>query len=152
MAALRFRGGSLFSRGARNSFSLLPSRLNPKHDPSSLLLPSLLVSSRGIAHKLFVGGISFYTTEDTLSEAFSQFGQVIEAKLVMDQATNKPKGFGFVKFASEEEAQKAIAEMNGKVLNGRVIYVEKAISKTKPTFHKGTWPIARAPPKPWEVD
>ncbi|XP_078157296.1 small RNA-binding protein 11, chloroplastic-like [Carex rostrata] len=151
MAALRFRGGSLFSWGGRNSFSLLFSRLNPKHDPSSLLLPSLLVSCRGIAHKLFVGGVSFYTTEDTLSEAFSQFGQVIEAKLVMDQATNKPKGFGFVKFASEEEAQKAIAEMNGKVLNGRVIYVEKAKTTTKPTCQKG-WPIARGPSKPWEVD
>lgn len=47
---------------------------------------------------------------------------VISAKLVMDQATNKPKGFGFVKFASEEEAQKAIAEMNGKVKGKFLMY------------------------------
>ncbi|KAJ4753294.1 RNA-binding family protein [Rhynchospora pubera] len=149
MAALRFRGASLFSRGGSNSFSLLTT-INPKPNPSSILLPSLLVSRRCISHKLFVGGISFYTSDDTLSEAFSQFGQVIEAKVVMDQATNKPKGFGFVKFASEEEAQKAIAEMNGKVLNGRVIYVEKA--KVKPAYHEGTRPIPRGPPRPWEVD
>lgn len=71
MAALSFRGGSLFSRGGRNSFSLLLSRLNPKHDPSSLLLPSLLVSSRGIAHKLFVGGV------DPILFSFSQLFYLI---------------------------------------------------------------------------
>lgn len=103
-----------------------------------------LFSSRGIAYKLFVGGLSFYTTEKTLSEAFAQFGQVIEAKIVMDRVSDRSKGFGFVTFAAEDEAQKALTEMNGKVLNGRVIFVDN--SKDKPRFD-GAVPIARGPPE-----
>nr|CAD1836759.1 unnamed protein product [Ananas comosus var. bracteatus] len=125
---------------------------NPNPNPRPLL-PFQLVSSRGIAHKLFVGGnrliyhklLSFYTTEDGLSEAFSQCGQVIEATIIMDKATERSKGFGFVTFASEDEAQKALTEMNGKVLNGRVIFVDNA--KAKPTYDNAR-PIARGPPEP----
>nr|CAD1836778.1 unnamed protein product [Ananas comosus var. bracteatus] len=124
----------------------LPLLRNPNPNPNPRpLLPFQLVSSRGIAHKLFVGGLSFYTTEDGLSEAFSQCGQVIEATIIMDKATERSKGFGFVTFASEDEAQKALTEMNGKVLNGRVIFVDNA--KAKPTYDNAR-PIARGPPEP----
>ncbi|KAF8397940.1 hypothetical protein HHK36_016866 [Tetracentron sinense] len=112
---------------------------------SSLLPPSQLIFCRGIASKLFVGGLSFYTTESALSEAFSQFGQVIEAKIIMDRVSDRSKGFGFVTFASEDEAQKAVTEMNGKVLNGRIVFVDKA--KPSPRFSDGI-PIARGPPEP----
>ncbi|KAF5750540.1 cold-inducible RNA-binding protein [Tripterygium wilfordii] len=109
-----------------------------------LLPPVLFTCCRGITTKLFVGGLSFYTTEDGLSEAFSQCGQVIEAKIVMDRVSDKSKGFGFITFASEDEAQKAITEMNGKALNGRVIFVDIA----KPKTSYGGMPIARGPPEP----
>ncbi|KAK9122835.1 hypothetical protein Sjap_012437 [Stephania japonica] len=109
--------------------------------------PSQLVFNRGISSKLFVGGLSFYTTEKYLAEAFSQFGQVVEAKIVMDRVSDRSKGFGFVTFASEDEAQKAIEEMNGKVLNGRVVFVDTA----KPTRFSERMPIARGPPEPFEV-
>ncbi|GMI71074.1 small RNA-binding protein 11 [Hibiscus trionum] len=111
--------------------------------PSSLIPPTFLISYRGIASKLFVGGLSFYTTENGLSDAFSQYGQVMEAKIVMDRVSDRSKGFGFVTYASEDEAEKAIAEMNGKDLNGRVIFVDYA--KPKHNFGGGM-PIARGPP------
>ncbi|XP_034693408.1 small RNA-binding protein 11, chloroplastic [Vitis riparia] len=113
--------------------------------PSFLLPPALLICCRGIASKLFVGGLSFYTTEKGLSEHFSQYGQVVEAKIVMDRVSDRSKGFGFVTFASEEEAQKARTEMDGKELNGRTIFVDYA--KPRADFGGGI-PIARGPPEP----
>ncbi|XP_022766080.1 small RNA-binding protein 11, chloroplastic [Durio zibethinus] len=116
---------------------------NPKH--SSLIPPTLLICRRGIASKLFVGGLSFYTTEKGLLEAFSQYGQVMEAKIITDRVSDKSKGFGFVTYASQDEAEKAIAEMNGKELSGRVIFVDYA----KPKHNVGGgMPIARGPPDP----
>ncbi|XVF07609.1 hypothetical protein REPUB_Repub06bG0154000 [Reevesia pubescens] len=114
---------------------------NPK--PSSLIPTTLLIFHRGIASKLFVGGLSFCTTEKGLLEAFSQYGQVMEAKVVTDRVSDKSKGFGFVTYAAVDEAEKARAEMNGKDLNGRVIFVDYA--KPKHNFGGGM-PIARGPP------
>ncbi|KAI4300519.1 hypothetical protein L6164_033888 [Bauhinia variegata] len=112
----------------------------------SSFIPSVrIIFCRGIAYKLFVGGLSSYTTEKGLSEAFSQQGQVIEAKIVTDRVSDRSKGFGFVTFASEDEAENAIAGMNGKALNGRVIFVDYA--KPKSNFGEGM-PIARGPPEP----
>ncbi|KAI5674393.1 hypothetical protein M9H77_14757 [Catharanthus roseus] len=79
--------------------------------------PSSFVPRRFIASKLFVGGLSFYTTEKGLSETFAQYGQVIEAKIPMDRVSGRSKGFGFVTYASEDEAEKAIKELNGKEFN-----------------------------------
>ncbi|CAL5387337.1 hypothetical protein ACSBR2_002613 [Camellia fascicularis] len=115
-------------------------------NPSSLLPPlSLFISRRGIASKLFVGGLSFYTTDKGLLEAFSQYGQVIEAKIVMDRVSDRSKGFGFVTFALQDEAEKAKEEMDGKTLNGRVVFVDYA--KPQTNFGGGV-PIARGPPEP----
>lgn len=112
---------------------------------TGLLPPALLICSRGIASKLFVGGISFCTTENALSEVFSQYGQVVEAKVVTDRVSGKSKGFGFVTFASVDEAHKALTEMNGKAVNGRVIFVDHA--KPKTSFREEI-PMARGPPEP----
>ncbi|XP_074364710.1 small RNA-binding protein 11, chloroplastic-like isoform X2 [Apium graveolens] len=91
-------------------------------------------------------GLSFYTTDNGLSEAFSQYGQVVEATVVIDRVSDRSKGFGFVTFASEDEADKAVTEMNGKQLNGRVIFVDHA--KPRARFDDGGMPIARGPPEP----
>ncbi|MBA0729460.1 hypothetical protein Golax_025932 [Gossypium laxum] len=69
----------------------------------------------------------------------------MEAKIITDRVSDKSKGFGFVTYASEDEAEKAIAEMNGKDLNGRVIFVDYAKAKLA---IGGGMPIARGPPDP----
>ncbi|XP_031378848.1 small RNA-binding protein 11, chloroplastic [Punica granatum] len=115
----------------------------------SIAPPALLICCRGIVSKLFVGGLSFYTTENALAEAFSQYGQVVEAKIVMDRVSDRSKGFGFITFASEDEAHNAVTEMNGKTLNGRMIFVDYA----KPRAGSGGgMPIARGPPEPLASD
>ncbi|KAL9687303.1 hypothetical protein QQ045_031703 [Rhodiola kirilowii] len=95
------------------------------------LRPTLLTLCRGVVSKLFVGGLSVYTTENGLTEAFSQFGQVVEAKIVMDKVTGKSKNFGFVNSHQVE-------------LIGRTIYVDYAKPKTE--FGSTGMPIARRPP------
>lgn len=71
----------------------------------------------------FAAGLSFSSTEKKIVEAFSEFGEVIEAKIVMDKARKRPKGYGFVTFAKKDAAEKACEGMNGKLLDGRAIYV-----------------------------
>ncbi|HEY3762550.1 MAG TPA: RNA-binding protein [Verrucomicrobiae bacterium] len=77
-------------------------------------------------NKLFVGNLSFKTTENDLQDAFSAHGTVTETNLMVDRATNRPRGFGFVTMGSPEEAQKAIDAMNGKELDGRALTVNIA--------------------------
>lgn len=76
--------------------------------------------------KLFVGNISFNTTENDLQDAFAAHGAVTEANLMTDRMTGRPRGFGFVTMASAEEAQKAIQAMNGASLDGRNLTVNLA--------------------------
>ena len=76
--------------------------------------------------KLFVGNLSFNITENDLQDAFAAHGTVIEANLMMDRATGRPRGFGFVTMSSPEEAQKAIEALNGKELGGRALTVNIA--------------------------
>ncbi|XP_062172467.1 uncharacterized protein LOC133878005 [Alnus glutinosa] len=67
--------------------------------------------------QLFVSRMSFYTTNEQLKRLFSPFGVVTEARLVKDPRTERPKGFGFVTYESEAEAQKALKAMNGRVFS-----------------------------------
>ena len=76
--------------------------------------------------KLFVGNLSFNTTENDLQDAFAAHGTVIETNLMIDRATGRPRGFGFITMSSPEEAQKAIEAMNGASLDGRAITVNVA--------------------------
>jgi cold-inducible RNA-binding protein len=76
--------------------------------------------------KLFVGGLSWGTTDKSLEEAFSQAGKVDSAVVIVDRATQRSKGFGFVEMSTEEEAQTAIEMFNGKELDGRQIVVNEA--------------------------
>ncbi len=76
--------------------------------------------------KLFVGNLSFKTTENDLQDAFAAHGTVVEANLMMDRATGRPRGFGFVTMSTPEEAQKAIDAMNGASIDGRALTVNIA--------------------------
>ena len=77
-------------------------------------------------NKLFVGNLSFNTTENDLQDAFAAHGTVTETNLMVDRATNRPRGFAFVTMGTPEEAQKAITAMNGVQLDGRDITVNVA--------------------------
>ena len=79
-----------------------------------------------MSSKLFVGNLSFNTTENDLQDAFAAHGTVLETNLMMDRATGRPRGFGFVTMSSPEEAQKAIDALNGKDLGGRALTVNVA--------------------------
>jgi cold-inducible RNA-binding protein len=76
--------------------------------------------------KLFVGNLSFNTTENDLQDAFAAFGTVVETNLMMDRATGRPRGFGFITMSTPDEAQKAIEGMSGKELDGRALTVNLA--------------------------
>ena len=79
-----------------------------------------------MSNKLFVGNLSFETTENDLQDAFAAYGTVTEANLMMDRTTNRPRGFAFVTLSSGEEAQKAIDGLNGQSLGGRALTVNVA--------------------------
>jgi cold-inducible RNA-binding protein len=79
-----------------------------------------------MSNKLFVGNLSFNTTENELQDAFAAHGTVMEANLMMDRSTGRPRGFGFVTMSSPEEAQKAVEAMNGKSVDGRALTVNIA--------------------------
>ncbi|KAA0214679.1 MAG: RNA-binding protein [Leptolyngbya sp. PLA3] len=76
--------------------------------------------------KLYVGNLSFDTSESQLREMFAAHGQVTSASLVMDRETGRPRGFGFVEFADASQAQAAITALNGKNVNGRDLTVNEA--------------------------
>ena len=79
-----------------------------------------------MSNKLFVGNLSFNTTENDLQDAFAAFGTVTEANLMMDRETGRARGFGFITMSTPEEAKKAIEGMNGKSIDGRALTVNLA--------------------------
>ena len=80
---------------------------------------------------IYVGNLSYDTTEDDLRMAFERFGQVTSATLIKDKYTGKSRGFGFVEMASDEEAQAAIQGLNGTELTGRTLTVNEARPRTE---------------------
>jgi cold-inducible RNA-binding protein len=79
-----------------------------------------------MSNKLFVGNLSFNTTENALQDAFAAHGTVTETNLMMDRMSGRPRGFGFVTMSTPEEAQKAIEALNGAQLDGRALTVNIA--------------------------
>ena len=77
-------------------------------------------------NKLFVGNLSFNTTENDLQDAFAAHGTVLEANLMMDRATGRPRGFAFITMGTDAEAQKAMSAMNGATMDGRNLTVNIA--------------------------
>lgn len=80
---------------------------------------------------MFVGSLSWDTTDQTLRDAFKRFGEVVEAKVITERDSGRSRGFGFVTFADDEAGRNAISEMNGTELDGRTIRVDEA-SERKP--------------------
>ena len=79
-----------------------------------------------MAAKLFVGNLSFQATEEDLRELFAQAGTVETVRIITDQFTGRPRGFGFVEMATKEEAQKAIEMLNGRLFRDRNLVVDEA--------------------------
>ncbi|MDP2910142.1 MAG: RNA-binding protein [bacterium] len=79
-----------------------------------------------MAKKLYVGGLSYSTVEDSLKDLFAQAGAVESATVIIDRMSGRSKGFGFVEMSTEEDAQKAIEMFNGKEFEGRNITVNEA--------------------------
>lgn len=79
-----------------------------------------------MGNKLFVGGLAWGTDEDSLRQAFESFGSVREAKVIVDRETGRSRGFGFVTFEAEADAQAAIKGLDGSSLDGRNIRVNEA--------------------------
>ena len=89
-----------------------------------------------MATKLFVGGLSFAVNDNQLRDFFAAVGQVESAQVILDRSSNQSKGFGFVEMVSDQDAQKAIAELNGKELEGRAINVSVARPREeRPTYN-----------------
>ena len=82
-----------------------------------------------MAKKVFVGGLSWDTTDDGLRQAFASYGEITEAKVITDRATGRSRGFGFVTFAQDEEAKTAMTKMDGTILDGKTIKVNEAQEK-----------------------
>ncbi|NLD44082.1 MAG: RNA-binding protein [Chloroflexi bacterium] len=88
-----------------------------------------------MAKNLYVGNLSYSTTEDGLREAFAAYGEVSRVNIITDRETGRPRGFGFVEMATDDAAQAAVEGMNGQSLDGRQIRVAEA--NPRPSFDGG---------------
>ena len=79
-----------------------------------------------MSKKLFIGNIDWGSTEDDLRALFSTYGELEEVVIIVDKFSNRPKGFGFVTFVNDDDAAKAMSELNGHELNGRALVVNEA--------------------------
>lgn len=88
-----------------------------------------------MSKKIYVGNLSYSTTEETLRNQFSQFGEVETVTIIMDKITNRSKGFGFVEMTDDEAARDAISTLNQKDIDGRKVRVnESEERKSRPRF------------------
>jgi RNA recognition motif-containing protein len=95
----------------------------------SVLLILFLLCEISLMTKLYVGNLSFNTTEDSLRELFAQHGTVESAKLISDRDTGRPRGFGFVEMGNAD-ASRAMQALNGKEFEGRALRVNEAQERT----------------------
>lgn len=90
-----------------------------------------------MAKKLFVGNLSFQADEESMRELFSGIGEVLSVKIITDAGTGRPRGFGFVEMASEEDAQRAVESLNGSVFMDRQLSVSEAREQRPKTGSQG---------------
>ncbi|XP_024977421.1 glycine-rich RNA-binding protein 2, mitochondrial-like [Cynara cardunculus var. scolymus] len=95
--------------------------------------PSMFNAFRCMSSKLFVGGLSYQTDDHSLKEAFSGFGDVVEARVITDRESGRSRGFGFVNYTSDDSAKEAMTAMDGQELNGRSIRVSLATERAPRT-------------------
>lgn len=86
--------------------------------------------------KLFVGSLAYSAGDSELNEAFSSFGEVVSAQVIKERDTGRSRGFGFVEMETEEQAQNAMKEMDGKELMGRSIVVNLSKEKPRDSFQR----------------
>ncbi|ERN10073.1 hypothetical protein AMTRI_Chr06g195070 [Amborella trichopoda] len=98
---------------------------------------SMLNAVRFMSTKLFVGGLSFGTDDQSLRDAFASFGDVVEARVITDRDTGRSRGFGFVNFDNDEAASTALSSMDGQELQGRSIRVSYANDRPSVGFRGG---------------
>jgi RNA recognition motif-containing protein len=79
-----------------------------------------------VAKKLYFGGLSYSTTDDSLKAAVQQYGTVVSAKVIMDRETGRSRGFGFVEMSTDEEAMAVVSGLDGKEIDGRMVRVSEA--------------------------
>ena len=105
-----------------------------------------------MATKLFVGNLSYQVTEEDLRELFQQAGTVESVRIITDQFTRRPRGFGFVEMATKEEAEQAIEQLNGRLFRDRNIVINEARSRGQ-ALQSQQFPSARPRPAtglPWK--
>ncbi|KAL2329878.1 hypothetical protein Fmac_017459 [Flemingia macrophylla] len=104
----------------------------------SVSTPSIFQAIRSMSSaKIFVGGISYSTDDMSLREAFSRYGEVIDAKVITDRESGRSRGFAFITYATSEDASSAIQGMDGQDLHGRRIRVNYATERSRPGFGGG---------------
>nr|GMC49228.1 glycine-rich RNA-binding protein-like [Ipomoea batatas] len=104
------------------------------------------MASADVEFRCFVGGLAWATTERTLDDAFGQYGEILESKIINDRETGRSRGFGFVTFKDEHAMRDAIEAMNGQSLDGRNITVNEAQSRGSGGFREagdGGWTTAK---------
>jgi RNA recognition motif-containing protein len=92
-----------------------------------------------MSQNVYVGNLSYNTTEDTLRTLFAEFGEIESVRVITDRYTGRSKGFGFVEMATEEAAQEAISALNGKTVDDREIRVDKAKPRADRDRRRGGW-------------
>ncbi|WP_320130112.1 RNA-binding protein [uncultured Sphaerochaeta sp.] len=92
-----------------------------------------------MAKKIYVGNMSYNTTEDDLRDIFTQYGNVLSATIIMDRETRRPKGFGFVEMEEDSAADAAISQLDGKEIDGRNLRVNEAIAKPRNDFSRNRY-------------
>jgi RNA recognition motif-containing protein len=91
-----------------------------------------------MSNKVYVGNMSYDTTEEQLIDLFSQYGEVTEAKIIFDQFTERSKGFGFITFADSQSCADSISALNGQEFGGRTLKVNEAQNKPARTNNSGS--------------
>ena len=92
-----------------------------------------------MAKKIYVGNMSYRTTEDDLRAVFEEFGEVLSVNVILDRETKRPKGFAFVEMDQSEEADAAIAELDGKEVGGRMLRVNEATERPPRTDKENSY-------------
>jgi cold-inducible RNA-binding protein len=87
--------------------------------------------------RIYVGSLPYQTTDQDLADLFGQVGEVVSATVIMDRDTGRSKGFGFVEMSNDQEAQKAIEQLNGSLLGNRNIVVNEARERQERSFGGG---------------
>jgi len=88
--------------------------------------------------RLFVTGLSFYTSEKTLRAAFEPFGELVEVKIIMDRISKRSKGYAFIEYTTEEAGGAALKAMNGQIINGWMIVVDVAKTRSRDRLSGGS--------------